>query len=104
MTIALLAQASATVSFACAAILLCFLLGDLYLIVLHLVLRRGGVAREAALLAQPLPAESALPHVVVQITVCNEGAVVTRAIGTAAELDWPRDKLHIQICDDSDDH
>jgi cellulose synthase/poly-beta-1,6-N-acetylglucosamine synthase-like glycosyltransferase len=103
MTLALLAQVSATVAFVCAGISLCFLLGDLYLVVLHLRLRRDGLAREAALLATPPPPDSELPHVVVQITVCNEGPVVTRAILAAAQLDWPRDKLHIQICDDSDD-
>jgi cellulose synthase/poly-beta-1,6-N-acetylglucosamine synthase-like glycosyltransferase len=103
MAIAFLAQASAIVAFACAAVLLCFVLGDVYLVVLHLVLRRDGLAGEAALLAQSQPAESTLPHVVVQITVCNEGSVVTRAVGAAVELDWPRDRLHIQICDDSDD-
>ena len=102
MTAAFVAQASAIVAFGCAAILAGFMLGDLYLVVLHLRHRRNGLAREAALLAAPQPADNALPHVVVQITVCNEGAVVTRAIRAAAQLDWPRDKLHIQICDDSD--
>src|ERR1051325_9835021 len=103
MTLALMAQVSATVAFVCAGFLFCLLLGDLYLVALHLVLRRDGVAREAALLARPQPDGGALPHVVVQITVCNEGGVVTRAIQAAAQLDWPREKLHIQVCDDSDD-
>ena len=34
----------------------------------------------------------------------NEGALVERAIANAIRLDWPADKLHIQICDDSTDN
>lgn len=98
------AEASTVVALVCAAILSAILLSQVCLVLLHLALRRDGVAREAALLALPPPADAALPHVVVQITVCNESAVVARAIQAAAQLDWPREKLHIQICDDSDDH
>ena len=38
-----------------------------------------------------------------QIPVFNEGAIVARGIASAANLDWPKHKLHIQICDDSTD-
>ena len=69
----------------------------------HLALRPQGLAMEARWLARPLPPDDALPHVVVQIPVFNEGAIVERAVASAARLDWPIDKLHIQICDDSDD-
>jgi cellulose synthase/poly-beta-1,6-N-acetylglucosamine synthase-like glycosyltransferase len=74
-----------------------------YLLVLHWRLRRGGLADEAAALARPLPPDEALPHVVVQIPVFNEGALVRRAAWAAAALEWPRAKLHIQILDDSTD-
>jgi cellulose synthase/poly-beta-1,6-N-acetylglucosamine synthase-like glycosyltransferase len=75
----------------------------LYLLALHLSLRRDGLAREAISLAQPLPPDVALPHLVVQIPTFNEGAIVARAIASVMQLDWPRDKLHIQVCDDSTD-
>ena len=48
-----------------------------------------------------LPAE--LPHVLVQIPVFNEPLVVERALVAAAALDWPRDRLTIQLLDDSTD-
>jgi cellulose synthase/poly-beta-1,6-N-acetylglucosamine synthase-like glycosyltransferase len=77
--------------------------GMVYLLWLHLALRRNGVASEMRRLAHPLPPEDALPHVVVQIPVFNEGAIVERGIANAARLDWPKDRLHIQVCDDSTD-
>jgi cellulose synthase/poly-beta-1,6-N-acetylglucosamine synthase-like glycosyltransferase len=79
------------------------ILGMIYLLWLHLILRREGIAAEALLLAHPLPRDDELPHVVVQIPVFNEGAIVERGIASAARLDWPKDRLHIQICDDSTD-
>lgn len=44
-----------------------------------------------------------LPAVVVQVPTCNERYVVERSIDAVAALDWPRDRLHIQILDDSTD-
>ena len=38
-----------------------------------------------------------LPHVTVQVPVYNEMHVVERVIDHVAALDYPRDKLHIQI-------
>ncbi len=69
----------------------------------HVRLRRVGLAREARLLRQALPPDAALPHVLVQIPTFNEAAVIGRAAGAAGDLDWPRDKLHIQLLDDSTD-
>ena len=43
------------------------------------------------------------PHVTVQLPVFNERYVVERVIDAAAALDWPGDKLHIQVLDDSTD-
>jgi len=55
----------------------------------------------------PLPPvevpDSDLPHVLVQIPVFNEAEMVADALHTAAALDWPKDKLHIQLLDDSTD-
>ena len=69
-----------------------------------LALRRSGLALEQKRLATPLPADSDLPDVVLQIPSFNEGAIVERAIDNGMKLDWPKNKLHIQICDDSTDH
>jgi cellulose synthase/poly-beta-1,6-N-acetylglucosamine synthase-like glycosyltransferase len=45
-----------------------------------------------------------IPHVLVQLPVFNEPAVVENVLRTAAALDWPRDKLTIQLLDDSTDN
>jgi cellulose synthase/poly-beta-1,6-N-acetylglucosamine synthase-like glycosyltransferase len=50
----------------------------------------------------PVPAED-LPRVLVQIPVYNEPLVVERAVAAAAALDWPSDRLTIQLLDDSTD-
>ncbi|HHO54737.1 MAG TPA: glycosyltransferase [Deltaproteobacteria bacterium] len=43
------------------------------------------------------------PQVTVQLPVFNERYVVERLIRACAELKYPRDKLHIQVLDDSTD-
>ncbi|HEX3430105.1 MAG TPA: glycosyltransferase family 2 protein [Rhizomicrobium sp.] len=43
---------------------------------------------------------SSLPHVLVQLPVCDEGALAIRVARAAAQLDWPRDRLEIQLLDD----
>lgn len=48
-------------------------------------------------------AESDWPSVVVQLPVFNERYVVERLIDSAAALDYPRDRLIIQVLDDSTD-
>ena len=53
--------------------------------------------------AAPPLAEADLPHVVLQIPVFNEPRVVEGALRAAVVLDWPREKLHIQLLDDSTD-
>ena len=47
--------------------------------------------------------EVALPHVTVQLPVYNERRVVERLIDAAAALDWPRERLEVQVLDDSSD-
>lgn len=54
--------------------------------------------REAA---APLPDEP--PVVTVQLPLFNERYVAARLIDAVARLDWPRDRLHIQVLDDSTD-
>lgn len=43
------------------------------------------------------------PHVTIQLPVYNELYVVERLIDAAAKFEWPKDKLEIQILDDSND-
>jgi cellulose synthase/poly-beta-1,6-N-acetylglucosamine synthase-like glycosyltransferase len=46
---------------------------------------------------------SELPHVTVQLPMYNEMYVAQRVIEGACQIDWPRDKLQIQVLDDSTD-
>jgi cellulose synthase/poly-beta-1,6-N-acetylglucosamine synthase-like glycosyltransferase len=101
--IATLALLLAAVFAVCALFLAASIGSLLYMVVLHHRLREAGLRREEALLATPLPPDAQLPHVVVQIPSFNEGPVLRRGVEAAAALDWPRDKLHIQILDDSTD-
>jgi len=49
----------------------------------------------------PLPAE--LPVVTVQLPLYNERFVAARLIDAACALDWPADRLEVQVLDDSTD-
>jgi cellulose synthase/poly-beta-1,6-N-acetylglucosamine synthase-like glycosyltransferase len=49
------------------------------------------------------PHEDGWPHVVVQLPVYNERHVVERLVDAASKLDYPPDRLTIQLLDDSDD-
>jgi cellulose synthase/poly-beta-1,6-N-acetylglucosamine synthase-like glycosyltransferase len=51
----------------------------------------------------PLPPTTSWPSVTVQLPIYNESAVVHRLLSAAAALDYPRDRLRIQVLDDSDD-
>jgi len=48
----------------------------------------------------PALPDEVLPEVVVQLPVCDEGPLAVRVAAAAARLDWPRDKLKIQVLDD----
>ncbi|MBL0928269.1 MAG: glycosyltransferase [Phycisphaerales bacterium] len=48
-------------------------------------------------------ADGTLPTVTVQLPLFNEDAVAARVITAACELDWPRDRLEVQVLDDSTD-
>ena len=100
---AALALLFAAIFAVCCGLLAAFVGSLLYMVVLHHRLKESGLRREAALLATRLPPDSELPHVVVQIPSFNEGGVLRRGVEAAARLDWPRDKLHIQVLDDSTD-
>ncbi|MBN2005003.1 MAG: glycosyltransferase [Anaerolineae bacterium] len=53
----------------------------------------------------PLPEipDEELPIVTIQVPLRNELGVARRILKNIASLDWPRDRLDIQILDDSDD-
>ena len=46
--------------------------------------------------------QAELPAVLVQLPVCNEGALAVRVAQAAARMDWPKDRLTIQLLDDGD--
>jgi cellulose synthase/poly-beta-1,6-N-acetylglucosamine synthase-like glycosyltransferase len=50
-----------------------------------------------------LPADTDLPTVLVQLPLYNEGALVASALAGITALDWPRERLVIQVLDDSTD-
>jgi cellulose synthase/poly-beta-1,6-N-acetylglucosamine synthase-like glycosyltransferase len=92
-----------------AAILLAGLFGGLWLLLLaaslHL-LRLGlwGLLTPLARETAAAPASFAeLPFVTVQIPLRNERFVARRALLASASLDWPADRIEIQVLDDSDD-
>ena len=58
-------------------------------------------ARRAPAEAAALPSE--LPTITVQLPIFNERDVVERLIDAACALDWPADRLEIQVLDDSTD-
>src|ERR1700712_3340709 len=58
------------------------------------------VTRKRPVLALRMLPDNALPHVLVQLPVCNEGAVALRVAAAACALDWPKDRLTIQLLDD----
>ncbi len=47
--------------------------------------------------------EAELPHVTVQLPLFNEMYVVERLVKAVTEIDYPRDRLEIQVLDDSTD-
>ena len=51
----------------------------------------------------PTLADSELPVVTVQLPIYNEATVVARLLRAAAALDYPKDRLEIQVLDDSTD-
>jgi cellulose synthase/poly-beta-1,6-N-acetylglucosamine synthase-like glycosyltransferase len=56
--------------------------------------------KERPRVRMPQLPDEALPRVLVQLPVCDEGPLAVRVAAAAARLDWPRDKLEIQVLDD----
>ncbi|HEX8683647.1 MAG TPA: glycosyltransferase [Ardenticatenaceae bacterium] len=53
--------------------------------------------------SSPLVADEALPTVTIQLPIYNEKYVAARLIDAVCALDYPRDRLQIQVLDDSTD-
>src|SRR5262249_60187845 len=54
-------------------------------------------------LPEPLPPDGGVPGILVQMPTYNDGALVERVLEAVTALDWPRDRLEIQVLDDSTD-
>ncbi len=63
----------------------------------------GAVYQRVRRRGPPVLHPDALPVVTVQLPVFNERNVVERLIDAACRLDWPRDRLEVQVLDDSTD-
>ena len=69
----------------------------LTLVVLYFVNRQNNVPVGAPLV------DGDCPSVLVQLPIYNERFVIERLIDAVAAFDWPRDRLRIQVLDDSTD-
>ncbi len=81
----------------CALALVFYTLGQLVLLLGYLRTRHQTYPT-------PVLPEDTLPHVTVQLPIYNEQYVVKRLLDAVTALDYPRDKLHIQVLDDSTDN
>lgn len=80
----------------CAFLLTCYAIGTLILLLLYLFHRRARPDAGPVSTAE-------LPGVAVQLPVYNELYVAERLLEACAALDYPREKLWIQVLDDSTD-
>ena len=87
-----------TVAFGLVILIICLYGGHRYWL-LWMFVRRTGIRRN------PIPPGrfGELPTVTVQLPMYNEQAVAERVIEAACRLDYPHDKLKIQVLDDSTD-
>jgi cellulose synthase/poly-beta-1,6-N-acetylglucosamine synthase-like glycosyltransferase len=88
-----------TVAFLCASVLVAIGLGFFVVIGRFLYDQLRGLRDPQA----PTPADADLPHVLLQIPVFNEPLVTEQSLRCVAQLDWPKDRLRIQLLDDSTD-
>jgi cellulose synthase/poly-beta-1,6-N-acetylglucosamine synthase-like glycosyltransferase len=80
-------------------------LGALALLALYAAHRLllTALCRRAADAGAPPPLPDELPRITVQLPVFNERFVAGRLIDAVAALEWPGDRLQIQVLDDSTD-
>lgn len=74
-----------------------------YALIAAFLLRRHAAMEAERALTAARGDDDTLPRVLVQIPTHNEPRVIARALEAAAALDWPRDRLMIQVLDDSTD-
>jgi cellulose synthase/poly-beta-1,6-N-acetylglucosamine synthase-like glycosyltransferase len=74
-----------------------------FMVWVHVRNKRAMRARDEAVWTAWRPPETELPTVTVQLPLYNEQYVVGRLIESIVHLDYPRDRLEIQILDDSTD-
>ncbi|HTQ13076.1 MAG TPA: glycosyltransferase family 2 protein [Rhizomicrobium sp.] len=79
-----------------AVVLACLALASLQLATLALI----RIYFPSRPVRRPLIADANLPRVLVQLPVCDEGALALRVAAAATRLDWPADRLEIQVLDD----
>ena len=91
---------SMTLQFALASILILVSLLSTQLVLLAII--RVFVPR--AKLAKSTLTDAELPHVLIQLPVCEEGPLAVRVAAAAARMDWPADRLEIQLLDDGAEH
>ncbi len=84
-----------TVYFACLVVLACYGVHRWYLLAVWLRHRRTPTP-------QPVPFAE-LPRLTVQLPIYNELHVVERLIDAVCALDYPRERLEVQVLDDSTD-
>lgn len=58
---------------------------------------------DAVAAAHTLPPKSELPLVTIQLPLYNEATVVERLLDAVASIEYPRDRLEVQVLDDSTD-
>ncbi len=85
--------------FLSAAVILIFALGQAWLAFQYW--RTKNI--EAHAVESPSPWRGALPTVLLQLPIYNERYVVERLLQCVSKIDYPRDKLSIQLLDDSTD-
>ena len=71
---------------------------------MHLVIlcrRHERALRDVPRLAGPPKPDDELPLVTIQLPIFNESTVVARLLESTAAIDYPKDKLQIQVLDDS---
>lgn len=77
------------------------LIGDLYLLVMHITLADSQLEKERAVLTTtPIPSRIDLPSICIQLPVHNEEAMIAEAMNAACSQEWPLDRLEIQVLDD----
>jgi cellulose synthase/poly-beta-1,6-N-acetylglucosamine synthase-like glycosyltransferase len=69
----------------------------------YLAYRSRSNVRHTKRIRRPMELPASLPIVTIQLPLYNEKYVAKRLIDAVCKMDYPKDRLHIQVLDDSDD-